>query len=69
MSAKSSINFQKSKQGALAHNDRTEEVEPDHLLAKEFRLKNKVDFSAKDAKKKIEVLTEQSKITGKKFHY
>lgn len=49
----SSINFKPSKQGALEHNDRTEEDEVEYLLPHKFRLKNEFDLSAVEAKSKI----------------
>ena len=54
--AKASINFQKAKRGGLKHNDRTEKVEPDYLLPKEFREENIVNRSAKDAEELLRKL-------------
>ncbi len=63
--AKASINFAKSVSGALRHNDRTQDKEPDYLLPVEHRLKNEVDVSAVDAERKIKELYSQAKINYK----
>ena len=57
--AKSSINFAKATKGAFRHNDRSEE--PDYLLPKEYRLKNEVDLTAKEAEEKIQFLYDEAK--------
>ena len=51
--AKASINFAKAAKGGLAHNDRSEDREPDYLLPVEYRLQNEVDRSAGEASKMI----------------
>ncbi len=54
--AKSSVNFQQAKKGGLAHNDRSEDHEPDYLLPPEHRLENEVDRSAIEAEEFINEL-------------
>lgn len=45
----------------MRHNDRTEEHEPKYLLPKEYREKNEVDLSAKDAEAKMQFLYSEAK--------
>ena len=66
--AKSSINLQKASRGGVHHNDRSEEVEPDYLLPKQYRQKNEFDQSGEEAKKRIEELYETSNENYKKIH-
>lgn len=63
--AKASINFQKAKRGGLKHNDRTEKVEPDYLLPKEFREENIVNRSAGDAEALLKYLKDEANINYK----
>jgi len=59
--AKASINFAKAAKGGLAHNDRSEDREPDYLLPVEFRLQNEVDRSAGEAAKMISDLYQEAR--------
>ena len=59
--AKASINFAKAAKGGLAHNDRSEDREPDYLLPVEYRLQNEVDRSAGEASKMISDLYQEAR--------
>ena len=59
--AKASINFAKAAKGGLAHNDRSEDREPDYLLPAEYRLQNEVDRSAGEASKMISDLYQEAR--------
>ena len=63
--AKASIHFDKAKKGGLKHNDRTEKIEPDYLLPKEFREENIVNRSAEDAEKLLKYLKSEANINYK----
>ena len=66
--AKASINFAKAAKGGLAHNDRSEDREPDYLLPVEYRLQNEVDRSAGEASKMIsDLYTEARENYRQKF--
>ncbi len=66
--AKASINFAKAAKGGLAHNDRSEDREPDYLLPAEYRLQNEVDRSAGEASKMIsDLYTEARENYRQKF--
>lgn len=60
--AQSSINFERVIQDNLNHNDRTEFIEPDYLLAEKYRLGNEISNTAREAKQLLKNLLKKAGI-------